>query len=89
MVNKLLRSTLRKEKKLIVKTYIKKEGKKRNLKRIRVFYKKTNKGLHLNNYFFRNEHLASLRSNKIKRINKINKKIERVFTNNAKKKKIK
>lgn len=89
IVNKLLRSTLRKEKKLIVKTYIKKEGKKRSLKRIRVFYKKTNKGLHLNNYFFRNEHLASLRSNKIKRINKINKKIERVFTNNVKKKKIK
>jgi hypothetical protein len=79
----LIFSTLRKQKKLIVNHYIKKKF----VKRIRVFYKKKEKGIDLNNYFFRNERLLGLKSNKQKKINLMNKKIERVFINNTRKKK--
>ena len=78
----LLVNILRERKKLILKGYIKREGKKSIFRKFRVFYKNTKKFVHVKGFVIRKENILPLKSN-VKKI-KLNKKIERVFINNIK-----
>lgn len=80
----LLVNILRERKKLILKGYRKREGKKSIFRKFRAFYKNTKKFVHVKGFIIRKENILPLKSN-VKKI-KLNKKIERVFINNIKKK---
>merc|ERR1712100_763432 len=81
-IKKIPLATLRK--KLILKGYRKREGKKSIFRKFRAFYKNTKKFVHVKGFIIRKENILPLKSN-VKKI-KLNKKIERVFINNIKKK---